>query len=149
MHPALLHTHNLLRWVVLLAGVVTLVQALRGLDGTRPYAGTRKVGLLFMSGLHLQLVIGLTLFVVSPFVQGAMANMEVTMADRALRFFIAEHPTMMVAAVVIATVGSIVAKNAADDRARHRKALVFTAVTLLLILAGIPWQRPLMPGMGG
>jgi hypothetical protein len=75
--------------------------------------------------------------------------MKATMADRAVRFFVAEHPTLMVVAVVVATIGSIVAKNAPDDASRHRKALVFTAVTLLLILAGIPWQRPLMPGMGG
>ena len=49
----------------------------------------------------------------------------------------------------VSTVGSIVAKHAPDDAARHRKLLVFTAVALLLLLAGIPWQRPLMPGMGG
>ncbi|MFN0100138.1 MAG: hypothetical protein ACKVS7_15825 [Gemmatimonadaceae bacterium] len=149
MHPALLHTHNLLRWVVLIAGVITLVQAFRGLDGSRPYASTRKIGLIFTSGLHVQLVIGLALFVVSPFIQSAMSDMKATMADRAVRFFVAEHPTLMVAAVVVATIGGIVAKNAANDAARHRKALVFTAVTLLLILVGIPWQRPLMPGMGG
>lgn len=149
MYPALLHTHNLLRWVVLIAGLITLVQAFRGLDGSRPYAGTRKVGLIFTSGLHLQLLLGLGLFVVSPFIQAAMADMKATMADRAVRFFVAEHPTLMVVAVVVATIGSIVAKNAANDAARHRKALVFTAVTLLLILAGIPWQRPMMPGMGG
>jgi hypothetical protein len=55
----------------------------------------------------------------------------------------------MVVAVVVATIGSIVAKNAPNDASRHRKALVFTSVTLLLILVGIPWQRPMMPGMGG
>jgi len=49
----------------------------------------------------------------------------------------------------VATIGSIVSKNAADDAARHRKLLVFTVFTVLLLLAGIPWQRPLMPGMGG
>jgi hypothetical protein len=41
----------------------------------------------------------------------------------------------------------VVAKNAADDAARHRKALLFVLLTLGLILAGIPWQRPLLPGM--
>lgn len=149
MHPAFLHTHNALRWLVLIAGVITVLQAVRGLKGDRPYASARRTGVLFMASLHLQLLIGLVLFVVSPYVQQAMGNMAATMKDPGTRFFIAEHPTLMVIAVVVATVGSIVAKNATDDAARHRKLLTFTVVTLLLLLAGIPWQRPLMPGMGG
>jgi hypothetical protein len=149
MHPAFLHTHNALRWLVLIAGVLTVLQAVKGLKGDRPYAGARRTGVLFMASLHLQLIIGLVLFVVSPYVQQAMGNMSATMKDPGTRFLIAEHPTLMVIAVVVATVGSIVAKNATDDAARHRKLLTFTVVTLLLLLAGIPWQRPLMPGMGG
>jgi cytochrome c biogenesis factor len=149
MHPAFLHTHNLLRWLVLIAGVITVLQAVQGLKGDRPYARARRTGVLFMASLHLQLIIGLVLFVVSPYVQRAMGDMAATMKDPGTRFFIAEHPTLMVIAVVVATVGSIVAKNARDDAARHRKLLTFTVVTLLFLLAGIPWQRPLMPGMGG
>ncbi|MBX7119509.1 MAG: hypothetical protein K1X31_10965 [Gemmatimonadaceae bacterium] len=149
MHPALLHTHNALRWVILVAGVLTLLKAAQGLKGDRPYAAARRAGVVFMAGLHLQLLLGLGLFVVSPLVQQAMADMRATMATASVRFFIAEHPTLMVVAVVLATVGSVVAKNAPDDAARHRKLLVFTGVTLLLLLAGIPWQRPLVPGMGG
>lgn len=149
MHPAFLHSHNALRWLVLVAGLLTIWQAVQGLKGDRPYAGARRTGVLFMASLHLQLIIGLVLFVVSPLVKQAMGDMAATMKDPGTRFFIAEHPTLMVVAVVVATVGSIVAKNAADDAARHRKLLVFTVVTLLLLLAGIPWQRPLMPGMGG
>jgi cytochrome c biogenesis factor len=149
MHPALLHTHNALRWIVLVAGLLAIVRALQGLKGDRPYAPTRRIGVLFMVSLHVQLLIGLLLFVVSPYVQSAMADMKATMADAPTRFFIAEHPTLMVIAVVVMTVGSIVAKSAADDAARHRKLLVFSVVTMLLLLAGIPWQRPLFPGMGG
>ena len=149
MHPALLHTHNALRWVVLVADILALVKAVGGLKGDRDYAPARRVGVVFMASLHLQLILGLLLFVVSPLVQQAMGDMAATMKDAGTRFFIAEHPTLMVIAVVVATVGSIVAKNAKDDAAKHRKLLVFTAIALLLLLAGIPWQRPLMPGMGG
>lgn len=149
MHPAFLHTHNALRWVVLIAGLLTLLKAVQGLKGDVPYASARRSGVVFMAGLHLQLIIGLVLFVVSPLVQMAMGNMAATMKDPGTRFFIAEHPTLMVIAVVVATIGSIVSKNAADDGARHRKLLAFTVVTFLLLLAGIPWNRPLFPGMGG
>ncbi len=148
MHSVLLLSHNALRWLILVAGVLTIVRAVQGLRGDRPYAAARRVGVLFMVSLHVQLLTGLLLFVVSPFIVAAMADMKATMADSATRFFVAEHPTLMVIAVVVMTVGSIVAKNAAEDAARHRKLLVFAVVTMLLLLAGIPWQRALVPGMG-
>jgi hypothetical protein len=144
---ALLHTHNLLRWIILILAVLTLVKAAQGLSGTRPYAPTRKIGVMFMASLHLQLLLGLALFMTSPLIAAARADMQAAMAARDIRFFIAEHPTLMVVATIVATIGSIVAKNAADDRAKHRKLLVFTAIAVLLMLAGIPWQRPMFPGM--
>jgi len=147
MHPALLHTHNLLRWVVLILGVLALVKAYQGISGDRPYAAARRVGVFFTAALHLQLLLGLALFMVSPFIKLAMSDMRATMTDPATRFFVAEHPTLMVIAVVLMTIGGIVAKNAANDAARHRKALVFIGITMALILWGIPWQRALFPGM--
>ena len=147
MHPVLLHTHNLLRWVVLVLGLLALVKAYQGISGDRPYAAARRIGLFFTASLHVQLLLGLGLFMVSPFIQRAMGDMRTTMADAPTRFFVAEHPTVMVAAVVLMTIGGIVAKNATNDAARHRKALVFVGITMLMLLMGIPWQRALFPGM--
>jgi len=141
----LLAIHNLLRWAVLLTGSIAIVQAVRGLDGRTPFAKTRPILLAFTANLHLQLLIGLTLFVVSPTVKAYMADMAATMRDGSRRFFIAEHPTLMVAGVLLATIGGVIARNAPDDAARHRRALIFTVLTVLLILAGIPWSRPLLP----
>lgn len=147
MHAALLHTHNLLRWAVLVLGALAILRAAQGLSGDRPYAATRKVTAMFMGSLHLQLLLGLLLYLFSPTVQAAMRDMEATMADADLRFFVAEHPTLMVVAAVLMTVGAIVAKNAATEAARHRKALVFSGLTMAIVLWGIPWQRALFPGM--
>ncbi len=148
MHPFLLHTHNLLRWLVLALGALALIRAAQGIGGERPYAAARRAGVFFMASLHLQVLLGLLLYMVSPFVRTAMRDMDVAMGERSLRLFVVEHPMMMVAAAVLMTIGGIVAKNAANDASRHRKALVFIGITLLLILWGIPWQRPLLPGLG-
>ena len=147
VHSALLHTHNLLRWFVLVLGVLALIQAWQGLSGERPYAAARRAGVFFMASLHIQVFLGLALFMVSPLVQRGMLNMKETMADASVRFFIAEHPTVMLIAAILMTIGGIVAKNAPNDAARHRKALVFIAVTMAMILWAIPWQRALFPGM--
>jgi hypothetical protein len=141
----ILAIHNLLRWAVLLTGLLAIVQTVRGLNGRTPFAKTRPLLLAFTANLHLQLLIGLSLFVVSPTVKAYLADMAGTMRDGSRRFFIAEHPTLMVAAVLLATIGGVIAKNAPDDAARHRRALGVTVVTLLLLLAGIPWSRPLLP----
>ena len=144
MPAILLQTHNILRWAILILGVIALVKAAQGLSGDRPYAPTRRIGLFFTSALHLQLLLGLGLFGVSPFMKAAMADMQATMADSSVRFFIAEHPTLMIVGTILMTIGGIVAKNAATDAARHKKLLIFVGITLALILAGIPWQRPLI-----
>jgi hypothetical protein len=147
VYNAFLHTHNVLRWFVLVLGVLAVVKAAQGISGDRDYAPARRAGVLFTGLLHLQLLLGLALFLLSPFIASALADMKATMADAAVRFFVAEHPTVMVVAAILMTIGGIVAKNAATDAARHRKLLVFAGITMALVLWGIPWQRPMMPGL--
>lgn len=147
MHAALLHTHNLLRWVVLLAGVYAIVKAVSGLSGDKPYAATRRATAMFMGSVHLNLLLGLLLFLFSPTVKAAMRDMAVTMADKNQRFIIAEHPTLMVIAAILVTFGSIYSKGRATDQARHKAAAILMTITFVVILAGIPWQRALFPGM--
>lgn len=147
MHAALLHTHNLLRWIVLALGVLAVVRAAQGLAGDRPYAAARKFTGMFMGALHLQLLLGLLLFLFSPAVKEAMRDMAAVMADAAARKVVVEHPTVMVLAAILMTVGALVAKNAATDAKRHRLALAFSAITMAMVLWGIPWQRALLPGM--
>lgn len=147
MHAAILHLHNLLRWVVLALGLLAVVRAAQGVTGTRPYAATRRFTAMFMGALHLQLLLGLLLLMFSPAVKAAMRDMAAAMADASVRKVVVEHPTVMVLAAILMTVGGIVAKNGADDASRHRKALLFSGVTLALVLWGIPWQRALFPGM--
>jgi len=147
MHAALLHTHNLLRWVVLVAGAYAIVKAFSGLSGDKPYAVTRRATAMFMGSVHLNLLLGLLLFLFSPTVKASMRDMAATMADKDLRFIVVEHPTLMVLAAILVTFGSIFSKSRATDAARHKSAAIFMTITLVVILAGIPWQRALFPGM--
>jgi hypothetical protein len=47
----------------------------------------------------------------------------------------------MLVAVITATVTSVLVRKAGSSEAQAKKALVGTAVTLLLVAAMIPWQR--------
>lgn len=147
MHAALLHTHNILRWVVLALGLLAIARAFAGLSGSVPYDRARRASAMFMGSVHLQLLLGLLLLMNSPIVKAAMRDMEATMQDAGLRQVVVEHPTLMVLAAIVVTIGAIVSKNRKTDASKHKFSAVFMSLSLLIILAGIPWQRALFPGM--
>ncbi|HEY4283937.1 MAG TPA: hypothetical protein VGM62_12800 [Chthoniobacterales bacterium] len=145
-YPNLLALHNALRWIVLVAAIVAFAVAVSGWSGTKPVTPLlKRCGSLFVAAMDVQFLIGLILyFGVSPLIKMAFENMSVTMKDHELRFFTVEHTTYMLLAVILAHVGAIRSRKAKTDRAKYRGAAVFYGLSLLLILAGIPWWRPLL-----
>lgn len=147
MYLGLLHAHNATRWLVLIAAVVALVLALMGRFGKQPFGKSHRIAnTAFVASMDLQLVLGLFLYFVSPLVQAGLADIGAAMADAAMRFFVVEHATYMVLAVVLAHVGSVRVRKATSDAGKHGAALVFFGLALALVLAGIPWDRALFPG---
>ncbi|MDA0699797.1 MAG: hypothetical protein O3A02_01125 [bacterium] len=147
MYAALLHTHNLTRWIVLVAALVALVWALQGWLGRRPFEKRHRfANLAFVTSMDLQLLIGLGLYVVSPLVQVALGDMGSAMRIHELRFFAVEHIAVMLVAVVLAHVGSVMVRRAADDRAKHLRALLWFGLSTVAVVFSLPWWRPLFPG---
>lgn len=150
MYELLLGIHNILRWVVLILGILAIVRGFRGWLGKRAWEkGDRMAGVFFSAGLDTQLLLGLILyFFVSPITQGALSDLGAAMrAGGDLRFFAVEHITVMVIAAVLAHIGSASVKKAADDTSKHKRAAIWYAITMLVILVAIPWWRPLFPGL--
>ena len=152
MLTALLFLHNLLRWLVIVAGAAAVGTALSGLRRKGPpSAGEARAGLVFTIALDTQVLIGLAMYVIDgSTARAAMAAGGAAMKDGAMRFWLVEHPLMMVAALVLAHVGRVLFKRATDDDRKHRRALTFFGLALLAILAGMPWPflahgRSLLP----
>ena len=124
-----------------------IVRAAQGLNGRIPYDRARKASAMFMGSVHLQVLVGLLLLMNSPIVHAAMRDMQATMQDDALRKVVIEHPALMVGAALVVTWGGIVAKGRPNDASKHQVGLVMMSLSLIVILAGIPWQRALFPGM--
>lgn len=147
MYVALLHTHNLTRWLVLVAAAIALVLALSGFLGRRRHERPHRLAnLAFVISMDVQLLIGLALYVVSPLVQAAMRDMGTAMGVHELRFFAVEHISVMLVAVVLAHVGSVAVRRTRDDHARHGRALLWFGLSAAAVLFSIPWWRPLFPG---
>jgi len=144
MYNAVLLLHSWLRWVVLLTAVIALVKGARGLGGQSRWTATDTTTFrAFVGALDLQFLLGLLLYgVLSPFVRLAMSDPAGAMRDGDLRFWLVEHLAGMVIAVVLAHVGSVRIRRAADDGGKHRMATLFAGLALVVVLLSIPW-----PGM--
>lgn len=147
MYPWLLALHSLLRWVVILAGLLAVV---RGFRGGRWSPADDAAGKWYTISLDVQMLVGLLLYgLFSPITHAAFADMGAAMRDATLRFYVIEHLTLMVAALALAHVGKARIRRAATDAARFRTAAIFYTISLVLVLLATPWPfrepgRPLL-----
>lgn len=141
----LLALHNILRWFILVLGVVALARSAKGISGGDYASGAKRALSFFTMSLHLQLLVGLAVYGMGSLTRTAMADMGAAMKDPSVRFFIAEHPMVMVGAVVVATITGVLARRGPDESTKHKRAAIGVFVTLALLLGGMPWQRPFLP----
>lgn len=145
MYSAALIFHSLLRWVVLLAGLLAVARACAGWTGKRPWTtADNRAGIWFTAALDLQLLAGLLLYLaLSPLTQAAMENVAATMQNSSLRFWSVEHPLGMVIALVLAHVGRVRIRKAITDTSRHRIAAILFGIAMVAILLSLPWPGTL------
>ena len=137
MYEGLKHAHSGIRWIFLALLIYAVINAFLKWRGNKPFTeGDRKVGLFTFITSHIQLLLGLILYFISPKV-GAM-NAEV-MKNATARFFTVEHITMMLLAIILISIGYSGAKRAADSTAKFKKTFIFFLIALILVLVAIPW----------
>ena len=149
MYTLILALHNIFRWVVVLFFILALVRAYRGWLGKRDWAEVdRRAGVFLTAGMDTQLLLGLLLYLfLSPIVKAAFANFSAVMGDPSLRFFTLEHFFYMFLGVFLAHLGSTFSKNASEPATKHKRAALWYTLAALAILLGMPWMRPLFPGL--
>lgn len=134
MYNGLLFAHSYLRYIILILLLIVIISSVVALINRRPYtAGDSKLGLFLFIATHLQLLIGLILFFVSPAVQfsgQAMKNAET-------RYWLVEHNTAMLIAIVFITLARTTSKKMVDSQAKHRRMFIFNLIALVIILVAI------------
>jgi hypothetical protein len=129
------HIHSGIRWIVLGLLVYVIVKALMSWFGNKAdQEGDKKMPMMAMMAVHLQVIIGLLLFFVSPRVVMAAESMK----DAVKRFFLVEHPLMMIIAAVLLTIGYSRHKKMSGAR-KHRTVFIYYLLALVIILWAIPW----------
>jgi magnesium-transporting ATPase (P-type) len=134
MYQGLLHTHILLRYFILIMLVVVIIMAVTGLVKKKPYGKLdNKFSLYLLIFTHLQLVVGLILYFISPWVKFSSQ----TMKEPAFRYWTVEHVTGMVVAIALITVARITSKKLTLDAAKHMRMFALNTVAIVIIVAVI------------
>lgn len=139
MYTGIQHLHSFMTYLVLLGLIISIIFAFMGMSGNKTFTDKdRKRGLLGLIPAHLQWVIGVILYFVSPL--GISNATEGFMKDSTSRLYILEHPLTMIIAVVLITVGYARSKRLQNDKKRFSSIAIFYTIALILILARIPWN---------
>jgi ABC-type dipeptide/oligopeptide/nickel transport system permease component len=146
MYTGLLHTHNMFRWLVLIALILAITFGFLGwIKKGKWNKRDNLTGLLLVIFMDLQFLIGIILYAfVSPLTKAAFSDFGAAMKNADLRFYAVEHFLMMIIALVLVHIGRSKSKKELTDWKKHKLSTIFYGISLLLILAAIPWERALM-----
>jgi len=152
MYEFILAVHNIIRWVALVLGFLAVLRAFIGWFGKHAWIpADPKIGMFFTSTIDIQLLLGLVLYIFfSPFALQAIRSLgfSAVMSQPDYRFFALEHAFYMLLAVVFAHLGNALPKKVEHAVDKHRRAAIWFGLAFLVILLGMPWLRPLLPGLG-
>jgi uncharacterized membrane protein len=128
--------HSGFRYIVLILIVLALIQSLTGWLGKKSYTeGNRKLNLFAMISAHIQLLLGLLVYFVSPFVQ--FNDMGSVMKDATLRYWTVEHSVMMIIALILITIGHSRSKKAVGGPEKHRNIAIFYGIGAIIVIVAI------------
>ncbi len=134
MHSLLLLTHSVFRYFALVFLILFVIRALMDWINKSSYNSLdEKLGLWLFMVIHTQLVLGLILFFVSPVVVFSGESMK----DATSRYWLVEHSSMMLIAIVLITVARISTKKLTDSTVKYKKLFIYNGIALLLIVVAI------------
>ena len=130
--------HSTLAYAVLAVVAIAVINAFLGLSSKRNFSSNdRSLSLVALILSHLQLVVGLVLWAISPLGKEAMSQMS----NAALRLTAVEHPLTNIIAIALITIGWSKHKKEESSNGKFKKIGIFFALGLLLFLSRIPWSN--------
>jgi hypothetical protein len=140
MYTGLQHAHSGLAYLALLGLVIVIFWALFGsLSGRDFQEKDRKIAMIAFILSHIQLLLGLILYFVSPLGFSLLTGGG-AMSDPAARLTALEHPLINIVAIALISIGYIRAKKLQTSRAKFRSIYMLYAVGFVLIISRIPWS---------
>ena len=141
MYDIVKNVHSYWAYLVLLVLIIAVFNALIKTFGDKEYeAKDFRISLFTLIVSHIQLLIGLVLYFVSPrFHLWSELGGEV-MKNSIARLYLVEHPLVNIIAVALITIGYSKHKKKLTSVAKLKPLAIFYSIALLLILSRIPWS---------
>jgi len=136
MYNLLQSLHSWWAYLALIVLVVAVVNSFMGYTSKRYFESKDlRISLFALIFTHIQLVLGLLVYFVSPLGFDSLGEMK----NAEIRLTSLEHPLINIIAIAVITIGWSKHKKA-EGTLKFRKILFFYGIGLLLILSRIPWK---------
>lgn len=142
MYDVVLKLHSYWAYLVLIVLIIAVVNALIKMFGDKEYgAKDFRIALFTLIVSHIQLLVGLVLYFVSPRLQAfSELGMGGVMKDAVNRLYLVEHPFINIIAVALITIGYSKHKKKLTSKAKLKPIAIFYTIALLMLLSRIPWN---------
>jgi Na+/H+-dicarboxylate symporter len=136
------NVHSYWAYLVLAILIFAVVNAVIGVAKKKKFTDKDlRVGLFALIVSHIQLLIGLVWYFMSPWFSTLTEDAGAVMKEKSLRLLAVEHPVMMILAIVFITIGWSKHKKKTTDNAKFKTFAIFYGIGLLLMLSKIPWNN--------
>ena len=141
MYAILKNIHSYWAFLVLLILVLAVANAFRGMRAKKEFENKDlRISLFGLIFSHIQLLIGLILYFVSPWFDQWEMGMGSVMKDAQARLYLVEHPFTNILAIVLITLGWSLHKRQTEDGKKFSRIGIFYFLGLVLLLSRIPWE---------
>lgn len=136
LYLPLKHMHSGWRYVVLVLVIVALITAISGWLSKGKYTeGNRKLNLFTLIAFHIQILLGLFLYFISP--KARLDDMAFAMKDAITRYWTVEHAIMMIIAAVLITIGHSKSKKVVEPAQKHKTIAIFYGLAVIIVIVAI------------
>jgi len=134
--------HSYWAYLVLLILVLASINALIKFLGKKEFhAKDFRISLFALIVSHIQLLLGLLLYFVSPRLQmWSESGMGGIMKDSVNRLYLVEHPLINIIAVALITIGYSKHKKKLTSTPKFKMLAIFYTIALVCYLSRIPWD---------
>ena len=143
MYETIQMLHSYLAYVALAILFLAVANAISGLISKRIFNMEKdlRLSLFALILCHIQLLVGLVLYFVSPSGFSALQEFGMGGLTSAARLLAVEHPFINILAIVSITVGWSRHKKFVEGEKKFKSIAIFYGIGLLLILSRIPWGQ--------
>ena len=144
MYTSVQFIHSWWAYLTLFMVLIATLNALAGFFGNKEYQPRDfRLSLFALIVTHIQFLIGLMLFFVSPLGMKSISDngMSEIMKDSNLRLYVVEHPMVMILTIVFITIGYSKHKKKLVSKPKFKVLAIFYTIALVLMLSRIPWQQ--------